>query len=674
MGKNKDMAKEKKSLSILILIPDLLMIIVVSGLFAVLAGVMAYRSTSACLQESMSTAVLVASQSAENKITRFESLAQEIASANVLNNEASSPEEKLAYLAAKSQNSELVGINYYTADGKLLSNGEDGSAFDFFNAAMSGETYISSPETDAASGELIINVSTPVWKNGISNSSVVGVVNFLVKQSVLNSIVETIKVSKSGNSYMIDKNGNTIADPDVELVTNKENIPKLAQTNTSLKSLADIFNKAMDGESGFGKYTYKGVKKFVAYTPVAGTDGWSICIAAPEKEFTEGVTQTIYISIALLILLLVIGTYVTKAMVKTLAVPITGVMNRLSDFAKGDVKSPVIDGDSVSLELDNLKKSLVFTTENTSAIIQDIDYLMEEIANGNLDASSKAPEKYIGDYENILKSFNRLKHGLNGSFGDILQVSEQVSAGSSQVSSGAQTLAQGATEQASSIQELSASIVEISNRVKKNADDSEKAKELSSDAEIIMQSSVYDMELARQAMDEISATSKDISKVIKAIDDIAFQTNILALNAAVEAARAGNAGKGFAVVADEVRNLSQKSAEAAKNTTALIENSITAVEKGSGLVAKTSASFAEVASKSAEVSKLVEEISVQAQEQAAAVTQVSLGIEQVSSVVQMNSATSEESAAASEELSSQAAVLKGLVEKFKLAATDSYSN
>ena len=232
---------------------------------------------------------------------------------------------------------------------------------------------------------------------------------------------------------------------------------------------------------------------------------------------------------------------------------------------------------------------------------------------------------------------------------------------------GAQSLAQGATEQASSLEELSASIADISERVKNNADYAEKAKSLTAEAQVIMQGSVSDMELARQAMDEISSTSKNISKVIKTIDDIAFQTNILALNAAVEAARAGAAGKGFAVVADEVRNLSQKSAEAAKNTTALIESSIEAVEKGSKLVNKTSEGFAQVAVKAEASGKLVDEISAQAQEQASAISQIAIGIEQVSSVVQMNSATSEESAAASEELSSQAEVLKALVDQFKLA-------
>jgi len=263
-------------------------------------------------------------------------------------------------------------------------------------------------------------------------------------------------------------------------------------------------------------------------------------------------------------------------------------------------------------------------------------------------------------------ALSNLVKNINGLIASIVSASDQVSSGSSQVSSGAQALAQGATEQASSIQELSASILDISERVKQNASEAEKAKELSAGATKIMHSSVEDMELARKAMDEITETSKNIGKVIKAIDDIAFQTNILALNAAVEAARAGAAGKGFAVVADEVRNLSQKSAEAAKNTTALIESSIEAVEKGRQLVNKTSHGFSEAAAKSKEVGVIVDNISVQAQEQASAVSQIAIGVEQVSSVVQMNSATAEESAAASEELTSQAAQLKESVGAFKL--------
>ena len=668
MGKRK-MGKEKKKMSLgtLILIPDVLMIITVSALFAILAGVMAYRSTSTCLEQSMTQTAAVAAQATENEVVRYYALAQEIANDSALYGDETTDEARLAYLKAKANNSELAAITYCSLNGDCINNNQNYSTSAFFQKAKSGETYIASPDTDKSSNQLVYYVSTPVWKNGASGSSVVGVVTFLVKQSVLNSVVENIKIGKNGNAYIIDKNGYTIADPDAQLVSDKENIPEQAKTNATLQTLASIFGKGIAGESGFDKYTYKGVKKFVAYAPISGTDGWSIFVGAPEAEFTQGVTQTIYISIALLLILLVIGTLITLGCVKVLAMPIGVVMRRLDGFAHGDFTSPVPDIYTASSELESLKKSMVQTTQYSNSVITDVDYLLSEMADGNFDLMPKVPDNYVGDFENILTSFRRLKESINGSFHSIAQISEQVSAGASQVSNGAQTLAQGATEQASSVQELSASIADISQRVRQNAEDAEKAKSLTAETESIMQGSVSDMELARQAMDEISATSKNISKVIKTIDDIAFQTNILALNAAVEAARAGAAGKGFAVVADEVRNLSQKSAEAAKNTTALIESSIEAVEKGSQLVSRTSTGFAEVASKSSEVAGIVDTISTQAQQQSSAISQVSVGIEQVSSVVQMNSATSEESAAASEELSSQAEVLKSLVGQFRLS-------
>ena len=512
-------------------------------------------------------------------------------------------------------------------------------------------------------------VSTPVWKNGDVNSSVVGVVAFLVKQETLNKIIENIKVSSNGLAYIIDKDGYTIADCDVQLVVDKENIEEAAKTNTKLQSLANIHSQVRAGKSGFGDYKYKGVKKFVAYAPIDGTDGWSICVAAPISDFTTTVDVSIYISIGLAVLSIIGGALVSKRMTNGLTVTITAIMNRLSAFAEGDISSPMPQAKATSLELDNLILSTEKTITNTNAIINDIDYLLTDISNGNLNIFSNCPERYVGDYRNILTAFRRLKKNLTESFQNIQSVSVQVAAGSSQVSSGAQTMAQGATEQASSIQELSASITEVSERVNENAKNAEKAKILSFEAGQIMQTSVQDMGHARRAMEEITETSKNISKVIKAIDDIAFQTNILALNAAVEAARAGAAGKGFAVVADEVRNLSQKSAEAAKNTTLLIEGSINAVEKGTELVNKTSVGFTQVAEKANEVASIVDTIAVKTQEEAVAISQIAAGIEQVSSVVQVNSATSEESAAASEELSSQAAVLENLVGEFKLATS-----
>lgn len=244
--------------------------------------------------------------------------------------------------------------------------------------------------------------------------------------------------------------------------------------------------------------------------------------------------------------------------------------------------------------------------------------------------------------------------------------SEQVASGASQVADGAQVLSRGATEQASSVEELAATINDISRYSTNTAASTLDADKQVQIAGSRVQACDRQMKDMLSAMEEIRSKSVEISKIIKTIEDIAFQTNILALNAAVEAARAGTAGKGFAVVADEVRNLASKSAEASKNTAALIAGTVQAVEKGFGYANETAGSLVEIVDVAKSVSVTVGKISEDAKEQANAISQVTTGIEQISGVVQSNSATAEESAAASEELSGQAQMLKSLVGKFKL--------
>ena len=374
----------------------------------------------------------------------------------------------------------------------------------------------------------------------------------------------------------------------------------------------------------------------------------------------------IIVNVVLVLLCVAVAIVVAISITNKLTSTIGAVCARMSSFANGDVTSPMSEVDASSAELYALKTDMQRIIDNTSAVIADVKYMLGSMADGDFAVESKDLGKYVGEYADILNAENTIKKELAKTLTEILTISEQVSSGSEQVSNGAQSLAQGATEQASSVEELSSTIADVARQINESAKSADQASSLTRDAGSIMQGSVDAMNQASAAMDEISATSNDISKVIKAIDDIAFQTNILALNAAVEAARAGSAGKGFAVVADEVRNLSQKSAEAAKNTTALIESSIGAVEKGGQLVNKASDDFRQVAEKASQVTDIVGDIAEQLQQQAVATDQIALGVEQVASVVQMNSATSEESAAASEELSSQANVLKGLVGQFRL--------
>lgn len=300
--------------------------------------------------------------------------------------------------------------------------------------------------------------------------------------------------------------------------------------------------------------------------------------------------------------------------------------------------------------------------------IDEISMVLNQVAEGDL--VFRLTYDYAGEFAKIKTALVNISDSLNNTMSQISQSSDQVASGSEQVSSGAQALSQGATEQASSIEELAATVNEISSQVKQNADSAHNASQRADQVGSEATESNKRMQDMLSAMADISDRSSEIGKIIKTIEDIAFQTNILALNAAVEAARAGEAGKGFAVVADEVRNLASKSAEASKNTAVLIESSLRAVENGTKIADETALSLNEVLTGVQDVTGTINEISSASEAQARSISQVTLGIDQISSVIQTNSATAEESAAASEELSGQAQILKNLVSQFHLKSDD----
>lgn len=383
-------------------------------------------------------------------------------------------------------------------------------------------------------------------------------------------------------------------------------------------------------------------------------------------EIQQQQTRVLAMQIAVLVFVCIIiifqvasTLFVRRKVIKPLKV----IQEEMLEFAKGNMSTTAKMEENTS-ELGMLVYSVHQMRKSLKGLIVDIHEKLMQMAQGDLNIQTEV--EYIGDFAEIEASMKKISISLSEALREINQASDQVSMGADQVASGAQALSQGSTEQASSVEELSATIQDINEKIGQNARDTDSVNELTKETGNKVNESKLKMQELVGAMEEIKQTSQQIQGIVKAIDDIAFQTNILALNAAVEAARAGTAGKGFAVVADEVRSLAGKSAEASRSTQELIKNSIQAVDRGSDLAMDTAKVLEETAADADRVVESIKRIAEVSAEQAQATDQIAQGLDQVSSVVQTNSATAEQSAAASQELSGQASMLKALVGKFRI--------
>lgn len=612
-----------------------------------------YDSTRQSLTKSVKETSKLVSNKITQQINSYSLLAESIGLYQKSGNVSNSDLQK--FLKQMCTQYGLTSVDIINQTGTSVIDGNDYQKDIAYNQAKGGVSFLTDP---------IIEKENAYFEYAYPYKDSVILMKF--PYTVMGKIISDVKMGSTGSTYILNNKGAKVAHSDFSLVLKQQN--NLEDVKTDPKKygeVAQLETQMTQGKSGFGFYMWQGAKKFGSYNPIDKTNGWSVNVTALESEFMAQVTTSAVFTIVLGLFALLISILIVTKIANGITKPIDKVADAIEKMSDGDlnVDLEIKRQDEVGM----ISEKINMMVKQYRNIIHDISNFLEEISHGNLTVQSDYD--YTGEFQQIRAAMETIISRLNDTMTQINLASDQVNSGSQQVSNGAQALSQGATEQASSIEELSATISEISSQVKNNAANSANASSKVVEVSSGIGQSNAQMQNMIAAMGQISSTSSEIGKIIKTIEDIAFQTNILALNAAVEAARAGAAGKGFAVVADEVRNLASKSAEAAKNTTALIESSISAVKSGTQIADKTAQALTAVVGGANEITGLVEQISNATGEQANSIAQISQGIDQVSAVVQTNSATAEESAAASEELSGQAQLLKALVSEFQLKNT-----
>lgn len=638
------------------------MLMLVVALVGGVGAYMTYTSNLETLEQSMLETANSAAIAVVNGLNKYKIVAEEAGLNPTLSIAEVPLEEKRKILEEKMKNHSLVDVNIVDMKGNGLLYDVNVADREYFRKAIQGISSVSDVIVHRVTGKSNLIIAAPLWQYGKQGSKVVGIVYFAADIKVLTDTVSGITVGEKGGAYILDKNGTMIAfNRDYSAVTNKQNVIAAARTDKSLARLAALEEQMIAGMSGSGRYQFANANQLLSFAPV-GLNDWSIAVIAYENDFNQSTITSALVTLVVGGVALLISFFVVVGVATKIAKPISDVEAAARSMHEGNLDVQVEA--SGKDETASLAKTFTDTALMLRSYIGDIGRVLSEYADGVFNGEPIMEMK--GEFQNITLSANLIRSGLSNTLSEINQAADQVASGSEQVASGASLLSSGATQQASSLEEMMAKVVEVNDKAQETAGNVDTASQKINTVSFDVEEAQTLMKQMMGAMDNIARTSQEISKIIRTIEDIAFQTNILALNAAVEAARAGVAGKGFAVVADEVRRLATMSAEAANNTTVLIEASLRAVDDGTKITDMTANKMKEVVKGTEDINLIITDIAFATMMQSTALQEVNIGFEQVSHVVQTNSATSEESAAASEELSSQAQLMKDLVSMFQL--------
>lgn len=473
-----------------------------------------------------------------------------------------------------------------------------------------------------------------------------------------NALVDNVK-AQSGNEITI-----FVGDTRLSTTVLNENGQRAVGTQLA----GNISSLVLSGKTYVGTTTILGQNMTTKYEPLTNSSGKVLGVlfagrptSQSDRIFRNTAIVLIAISIIVALIALLELARVTK---QVIAIPILAIKGKMFAMKEGRLDAPMDYFKRANNETTELADAVEETVNTLDIYISDISNLLSDMAK--CDFSNSSEVDYVGKFSSIRTAMNEIGTNIREIIASLQNTSERINIDSINIANGASLLAQGTTEQAATIEELMASLATISEQVNINASNANSAAHISENVVEMMNAEEIAIGNMLGAINDIEQKSKQISKVIKVIEDIAFQTNILALNAAVEAARAGEAGKGFAVVAEEVRNLSVNSAEAAKSTTELIESTIASVEVGTKLANSVADSMREVKGISGKSNGLMGQINRATSEQANAINEIQIGMQQISTVVQQNSITAEESSTSSQKLTEQFETLQAIVSKFKI--------
>ncbi len=646
-----------KSIKSKIQISMLSVMLVGSVLIGVITALLNAAGIDDMMTKTLGPATQMAADAVEWRMDNYWTALQEAAASDIFRESAPDAPELVPVRDEIASRNGFIYTGKMDADG-LSSTGYNYAEEEYFQQCKENmKPYISDIMNDGQ--RMIFLLEVPIIIDGRFEGVVYGGIN----ADFLSDIVVNLSMGNDGVAYILDNKGNVIGHRERSVVESGSNMIEAAKTDAGVADVAAVNQRMIQGETGFGAYNFYGDNKFVGFAPIDGNQEWSIAIEASQREFKSTLDRSILFTI-LVVFLVVLATFPVAVLVgRSISGPIRACVLRLEKLAEGDLHtaSPVVRSRDETAEL---TKALDTTMHRLNDVVQDVSHHLGKMGQG--DFRENITRTYWGDFVAIEKSMKAIHGSLKDTLLQISQSAETVASSAGQVSTGAQSLSQGATEQASAIHELSSTVTGIAQNARQTAAAAEEAGLFANQADVQLGISVDYVKELNSAMEKISSSSAEISKIISTIESIAFQTNILALNASVEAARAGSAGKGFAVVSSEVRSLASKSDEAAKATKELIESSIATVMEGSQVVSRVTESLNKANSIAQNVSVKMNVVVEAVESQTEAISQVTDGINQISSVVQDTSSTSVESAATSQELSKQSLLMNNLVRKFRL--------